>query len=127
MNKLLFLIGLLAFAGCQNNDTKFVRKKVSNSETEVTWYYYSYITNASPDYVEIKKNDSVKIICEAVNVISDVKLGLNQVEIKLTLLEKRLPSSTVIFGSNFFGYKVLFDSTGTVNDLRLIPDAIKER
>ena len=126
VKRIIFVIVSILYVACGIEDSKFIRKRLNNSEVEVTWYYYSYITNVSPDFVEIRRGDSIKVICEAGYEIVDVKLGSDQVEVRFSLPADRQLSSAQIFGSDFFGYPAVFDSSGTTSELRLIPDGVKE-
>lgn len=51
MNKFVYI---LIFACFSCKDPKFVRK-ITDGNIDIKWYYYSYITNTSPDIVEVSK------------------------------------------------------------------------
>jgi len=105
---------------------EFVRKEISNKDISVKWYYYSYITNTSPDIVEVSQKGVKKEIFKAEWVILDVTL--KEDTITLRLVE---PSQGIVFTkkveNEVFGYKIKVDTTGTYDEMRLIPDGIKTR
>jgi len=126
MNCLLFVSFISIFFGCNSDNVEFVRKEISNKDISVKWYYYSYITNTSPDIVEVSQKGVKKEIFKAEWVILDVTL--KEDTITLRLVE---PSQGIVFTkkveNEVFGYKIKVDTTGTYDEMRLIPDGIKTR
>src|SRR5688572_33100736 len=49
---------------------KLVRKELENDDIKAKWYYYSYITNTSPDFIEITKDGESTIIYKAEDVVT---------------------------------------------------------
>jgi hypothetical protein len=126
MNKIIFLLLIILSTGCKS-DHKYVRKEVGNSNIKVKWFFYSYITDNSPDFVtvELKGKGIVEEICKAKFVITDFFLEDSAIVIKLfepskgLVLTKPLPK-------NIFGYDIVFDSSATLNDLRNMSNGTKE-
>lgn len=125
MKKSIILI-LVALYSCdlsQGND-RFVRKSFDDGRVNVNWYYFSYITDVSPDFVEVVKGDSVAILFEAKNVISNVELKNDT--IYLSLFE---PYRGIVHTKNpklaCFGYHVLIDSLATREEFYARPDGKK--
>lgn len=126
MNCLLFVSFISIFFSCNSDNVEFVRKEISNKDISVKWYYYSYITNTSPDIVEVSQKGVKKEIFKAEWVILDVTL--KEDTITLRLVE---PSQGIVFTkkveNEVFGYRIKVDTTGTYDEMRLIPDGIKTR
>lgn len=115
-----------ALLSCNIEDPKFIRKKIVNKEITVKWFYYSYITNTSPDFVVIEKNGIAKEIYKAESVIVDVSLHEHDIILKLFR-----PSNGIVFTKQVekvvFGYNIVLDSTATIEQVSLIPDGVKEK
>jgi len=127
MKRLIILV-LLVFCSCgfsQEND-RFVRKSFDDGTIKVNWYYFSYITDLSPDFVELVKGDSVVIVFKATDVISNVKMKGDT--IYLSLFE---PYRGVVYIKNpeldFFGYHLLIDSLATLEEFYSMPDGKKSK
>ncbi|MBS0030270.1 hypothetical protein ACTJJ0_23720 [Chitinophaga sp. 22321] len=124
--RLLILISLISsFLSCNLENSKFVRKKIDNNDISIKWYYYSYITNGSPDFVVVEKNGKEKEIYKATGTVLNVMLKDHNI-----VLRTVGPSESMIFTKHVeeevFGYKITLDTTGTYHERRLIPDGIKE-
>lgn len=125
--KILMLITLMSiFLSCNLGDSKFVRKQIDNKDVSIKWYYYSYITNNSPDFVVVEKNGDKKEIYKATWTVLNVSLKDHNIILKVLG-----PSKSMVFTKHVdeevFGYKITLDTAGTYNETRLIPDGIKER
>ena len=87
--KTLCLFALLI--SCIGND-KLVIKNISNDDIAIKWYYYSYITNISPEFIDVKKGDSIIQIYKADDVFTDVPnyilRGTNLLNASRGILEK---------------------------------------
>jgi hypothetical protein len=126
MNKIILLLIIAFSTGCIG-DHKFVRKEVGDRDITVKWFFYSYITDDSPDFitVELKGKGIIKEICKAKFVITDVFLEDSSIVVKLfqpskgLVLTKSLPQ-------NVFGYPIVFDSTATQKDLWKMSEGTKE-
>ncbi len=121
-----YLLFVFIFLGCGTGDSRLIRKEIKlNGGGSIKWYYYSYITNMSPDIVLIEKNGKEKEIYKATFVIADVELRGDSIILKLVN-----PSNGLIFTKrverDVFDYKVILDSSGTHDDLNLIPKGVKE-
>lgn len=120
-------IPLLSFLlSCNQEEPKFVRKEINNKDITIKWYYYSYISNNSPDFVVVEKNGHRKEIFKATWTILNVSLDNHSI-----ILRVLGPSKSMVFtkqvDEDVFGYKITLDTTGSSNEIRLIPDGIKER
>lgn len=111
--------------GCMLQDSKFVRKRIKRNNISIKWCYYSYITNNSPDIVLVEKDGHSKEIFRANNVISDVNIQDQNIILRLVK-----PSHGIVFTKNVdkevFGYKISLDTTGVEEEMRFIPNGIKE-
>jgi hypothetical protein len=125
MNKLFLIFLITIFNSCNQEQSKFVRKQIQNKEISIKWYYYSYITNNSPDFIVVEKNGMKKEIYKATRAILNVTLNNHNIILKLVEPSKNLVFTKHV-NKEVFGYKIILDSTGTYNDLPLIPDGIKE-
>lgn len=114
---------LFFFTGCIPDAKKIIRKDIDNSDVEMTWYFHSYITNLSADFVDISKGDSTIIIYKAVNTIADVLIRNDSIIIKTYF-----PSNGIIYTKNIldevFSYKIIIDTTATENEYLNRPDGI---
>ena len=120
--KTLCLFALLI--SCIGND-KLVIKNISNDDIAIKWYYYSYITNISPEFIDVKKGDSIIQIYKADDVFTDVNIvGKNIV------LKQFEPWRGIIYTKKLlpevFGYKIVIDTNATYDEYRSVPKAIKE-
>lgn len=125
MHTLLLIPLISIFFSCNQEEPKFVRKQIDNKDISIKWYYYSYITNLSPDFVVVEKGGDKKEIYKATGVILNV--ALQDSNIVLKLIE---PSKNLVFtkkaDEEVFGYKIKLDTTGTYEELWRIPDGVKE-
>lgn len=120
--KYIFAITALLFISC---DSKFIRKDIEDGQASIKWYYYSYISNNSPDIIEIKKNDSCVEIVRAEQIIKDVEVR------KETIFIKTYPFSTgIVYSDNIrkraLGYSIVIDSTIVEGENIKIPLGVKE-
>jgi len=124
MRKMKTLCLLALLVSCIDND-KLVIKNTTNDDISMKWYYYSYITNNSPEFIDIKKGDSIVQIYKAVDVITDVLI-----KDKSIILKQFEPSRGIIYTKkvlpDVFGYKIIIDTTATYDEYRYIPKAVKE-
>jgi len=126
MMKKIMAFGLtLILGGCIFKDDRFVRKIVTDDSIKITWFYYSYISNTSPDVLVVKKGDMEQEIFRAEGVITDVNINGKIIAIKLFE-----PHNGLIYTKkevrNAFEYRIDFDSSATVSDYWRIPDGVKE-
>lgn len=111
----------LALTSC---DDKLVRKEISNGDIVVRWYYYSYISNNSPDIVEVEKNWKREIIFKGVDVITDVKIQDHQI-----IIDLYKPERGIIYEdeskSAIWDYKVELNNHRNYDAYRYTPDGKK--
>lgn len=126
MNIVLIITSLFFLCSCNASDPRFVRKELDNKDITVTWYYYSYISNQSPDYVVVEKSGVKREIFKATWLIVDVNLKDNKIVIRLLK-----PHDSHVFPKTVekevFGYQIVFDSTATYDEMQLIPDGKKTK
>ena len=67
---ILFLT--IFFISC--SDKKLIRYKFKNSEIELNWFYYSYLTNTSSDFIEVKCGNSFEPIFESQSGLQKVEM-----------------------------------------------------
>ena len=86
------------------SDKKLIKYEFKNSEIELNWFHYSYLTNTSSDFIEVKCGNSFETIFESQN-------GLQKVEVE----NKRITISHLNFNGtepeikrteNVCGYKI---------------------
>lgn len=121
----IFVCTIIIFLFSNCKDVRFIRKKVGNQDINITWYYYSYITNVSPDFVEVEKNGHRKEIFKASNVILNTSIQNDSIFLKVFEPSKGLVFTKGI-EKEIYGYHIVLDSTGVIDELRLIPDGIRE-
>lgn len=124
MKTMKTMIILLLLISCVSNE-KLVMKNINNNEITVKWYYYSYISNTSPDFIDVKKGDSLVQIYKAEGVISDVLIDNNKIIIKAYNIKNGIIYTESIL-PEVFGFKIELDTTSTRDDFMNRPDAIKE-
>ena len=126
MNFLIFISLFSILVGCGQGESRFLRKQVDRNGIKLSWYYYSHISNNSPDFVEVEKDDKKEIIYEATRVITNVSLDDKTIIIRVVE-----PSKNLVFiknvSKNIFGYKIVIDSLASYDELKFIPDGVKEK
>ncbi|HMO62553.1 MAG TPA: hypothetical protein PKC39_15570 [Ferruginibacter sp.] len=125
MNTLLLIPLISIFLSCNQDEPKFLRKQIDNKDIVIKWYYHSYITNNSPDFVVAEKNGNKKEIYKATWVILNVTLQDSTIILKLVEPSKNLVFTKKV-DEEVFGYKIKLDTTGTYEELMRIPDGVKE-
>ncbi len=122
MKTLVVVIGLGLF-GCK--DPKFIRKEINLKETNIKWYYYSYITSSSADIIDVTDSSKTIEIFRSTDVVTNVTIDSNIIRIKLyepyrgIIDTKPLPTQV-------FNYKIVFDTTSTYQEHSTIPRGKKE-
>lgn len=116
---------LILLLNCKFDNDKFVRKNINNNDISIKWYYYSYISNTSPDFIDVKKGDSIVKIFDAVDVITDVSINDKTIVIKQYEPHRGIINTQKIL-PKVFGYKIKIDTSATYNEYRYRPEAIKE-
>lgn len=120
--KTVLILAALFFSGCLFQDDKLVRKKIKDGEITIKWFYYSYISNRSPDIVTVNKGEIEHVLFRATGSITDVSLSKKTIFIKLI----DPPDYTKNVPQEIFGYKVIMDSSTTYLDWNNLPRGVKE-
>lgn len=81
----------------------------------IEWFNYSYITNSSPEYLTITKDNNTKMILESDDVITKVKIIGNTIVISLFKPERGIIYSKQIL-KEAFGYEIRYDTTKNYDD-----------
>lgn len=124
--KVLAVISMtLLFSSCFLGDSKIIRKKLKTNDITIKWYYYSYITNNSPDIVEVEKDGQIRELCRAVATLLDVDCNDKEILMKFVNQAEAPPFPQKI-DVEVFGYKVVLDTTGSPRSLDSIPLGSKE-
>ena len=130
MNKIkiiLIFVLLIILAGCLFKDKKIVILKIDNNDIIIKWYYYSYITDFSNEFVEVSKEDKHVIIYESRDVVTNITLDANRITIKTCEpYRKQKTIYTKVPEKEVFGYKILFDTTASYEEYRNIPNGKPE-
>lgn len=98
--KIYTLLLFITLISCGSD--KIYKKQLANKEIEVDWYYYSYITSNSPNYVSVKKNNKEKLIFEYGYGLQDIEI--NQDTIVIFHLKFYAPPK--VQEENVFGYYI---------------------
>lgn len=121
-NLLLILLAPILFS-CDDND-KLIRKRINTNKIVIEWYYYSYISNSSPDFIDVKVNDSVYNLIKAEGIITDVYINGKDI-----IIELHEPKSGILYSKNipskFYDYTIKIDSTANINEVLSIPRGSK--
>ena len=56
------------------SDKKLIKYEFKNSEIELNWFYYSYLTNTSSDFIEIKCGNSFETIFESQSGLQEINV-----------------------------------------------------
>jgi hypothetical protein len=123
ISKLILIMVIPSMSSCMNS--RFIRKELKYSDIEINWYYYSYISNNSPDIIEVSKGKESKVIFKGDGVVTDVSLINDTIRIQLFR-----PSIGIIYedftNEKIFGYNAIIDTTANLDDFKKIPDGKKE-
>jgi hypothetical protein len=101
MRKLIFIL-LLLFISCGSD--KIYEKQLKDNKIAVDWYYYSYISSGSPNYVVVKKEDKEELIFE-------YGYGLQDIELKkdtITIIHLKFQTKPKIKKEEIFGYIIKY-------------------
>jgi hypothetical protein len=124
MKTYIILILSCTLLSCTFKDSKIVRKSIDYKDINVKWYYYSYISNNSPDIVEVTKDSTVEIY-RASLMISDVLVKDNNITIKGFGPTHGIRETEEVL-SEAFGYKIVIDTTATEEEFWAKPLGKKE-
>lgn len=125
MKNLLLILTNTLLISCTGEDIKFIRKEIKNDRITVKWFYYSYISNVSPDFVNVYREGKETEIYKATRAITDVRLNNDSIILKVIGTDKRYVFTKEI-SKEAFGYKIVLDTAGSFQELQNIPDGRKE-
>ena len=99
-----FLLLLFILTSCQ--DKKLIKYDYKDSEIELNWYYHSYITSWSPDFVEVKCGESFQKIFVGKNILSEVLVK----DKKITILHNGFSKDEDVFmrTESICGYEISY-------------------
>jgi hypothetical protein len=128
MRNVILLLSVVAFSCCPG-EPKFVRKEFEEDEVTVKWYYYSYITNTSPDIVEASLDGKVQeIYRDKELLLTDVHVHDSTIVITLAKPSQADYNFDRLDGeilSEVFGYKIVLDTSAAHADVFKGPEAVK--
>lgn len=97
----VFIIFIM-FISCSSD--KIFDKQLKNSDINVDWYHYSYITSSSPNYVTVTKNSEENIIFQDGYGIQDIELNKDTI----IIFHLKFLTKPTIMKDNVFEYKVKY-------------------
>jgi len=104
INKYIYINCFLLLFSC--SDKKIIKKSINNNEISINWYFYSYISNTSSDFVEVKKKDSITLIFKAESVIKDIEIKNDTIVISHTKFNGL--NSNIQLKDSVFGYSIKY-------------------
>lgn len=113
MYKRIALISTITLLSCNNE--RFVRKEINNHDITLQWYYKSYISNLSPDFIIVRKDGQEKEIYKATDVVTNVTIQEKNIIIKLFKPERGIVY-TKATSDDVFGYHLILDSSATYDE-----------
>ena len=124
MRLIIFIVAII-FSSCKYEEPKIIIKKIKTDDIKLKWYYYSYISTNSPEYILVEKKGEKKIIFEGEAPITDVTINKHDIIIKLADLSHGIVNTNHL-KKNVFNYNIVLDRTGTIEELWAVPDGIRE-
>ena len=99
-----FFLLLLVFTSCKNK--KLIKYEYKNSEIELNWYYHSYISSWSPDFVEVKCGGFFQKICVSKNTLDEVLVK----DKKITIFHNGFSEDEEVFTrtESICGYEIAY-------------------
>jgi hypothetical protein len=93
---------------CSCSDKRIVRKNIANKDIDISWYFYSYISNTSAHFIEIKnkKTNSIVLVAKAEQAIIDVELKNDTILISHTKFHDY--NTEIRTDKNVFNYIIVF-------------------
>src|SRR5690606_30956848 len=123
VNFLITIKVLFLLSSC--SQPKMIIKTVKNEDITVRWYYYSHLTNNSPDIIDVVRNDSiVEIIRIEERSIADLSLEKDNIIITIAYSGN---DSAINFPTHVFEYNIIVDTISTVNMRINFPKGKKEK
>ncbi len=86
MKKIILFIFtiLIIFSGCSLiNSKRLYFKYIKTANIEIEWFYYSYLTSYSPNYIIATCENKIDTICISNNII-DVNINLRDSLVQIT-------------------------------------------
>lgn len=120
MRTIRAIVIVMFFVSCRYEEPKSVRKQIEKDSKVITWYYYNFITSRSPDIITVKVGSN-----RAKGVILDVNLTGTNIILKTCKPPDGMVSTKDV-EKLALGYNIVFDSLGSYDDLKYIPDGIKQ-
>lgn len=117
----LISITLIITAGlqqCTINPKRLYKEKIKKADIELNWFYYSLISNTTPDYVTTTNKNEIDTILIS-NLITDIYIKKDTVFLELY-------SSPTFEGESFkipnqtLGYYIKVDSTHKKRPTKII-------
>lgn len=75
MREVYYISVFLIFVLISCNNEKLFREVITKDDVVISWYFYSYISDTSPDFIEITKDDSSTLIYKGISVIRDIEVN----------------------------------------------------
>ncbi|MBP6389355.1 MAG: hypothetical protein KA175_14170 [Flavobacteriales bacterium] len=117
------LVLALSLFACQPD--RLIRKSIDVGDCRFEWYFYSHIGNFSSERITIRKGDGEELL-----VFESEQVATNfEVRSDSLIIHIYAPAKAAIIGvadTTVYGYKVLLDTTATVEDFRKRSDWHKE-
>lgn len=67
-NKLNIIFGIIIMVACNPKPEPLFFKKIKTKNFELNWYYFSYLSNESPDIIDMKRGEETYNICKSPNI-----------------------------------------------------------
>ncbi len=99
---ILILVFTFSLISCSNK--KLIRYEYKDSQIELNWFFYSYLTNTSSEFIEVKCGDSFQIIFESQSSLQNVKVENNKIIISHLKFNGTDPKTKLI--ENVCGYEI---------------------
>jgi len=103
---LLAILSILFMISCK--DTQYIRKKVSNGDITVKWYFYSYTTTNSNEIVDLQKGDSIITIFKTSVSPYDIQLKGKDI---IVFCNNKPENEGIV--SEAIEYKIIVDTSGS--------------
>lgn len=116
MRPILALLTILTLTSCRR--TRSDAETVTNGDITLKRYYYSEWTSVSPEYVEVTKKDSVRLISESPASITQLMIRKDTIVIRYGTAEavkKRYVKKRV------FGYFIKYELDPAYDPKNYIP------
>lgn len=126
MNFKIFVFLLPLILSCEIEDREIIIKSITDANITIKWYYYSYITDISPEFVTVEKDGIKKQLFKGKRKLINVDVQGHNISIKY-IKDENMANTEIIKETPIFKYNILIDSTGNYNELRPELRGILER